>query len=711
MPTLRRRVASSTDDGYIFRQNSGFVTNYSAVIAGDVSSTRYDYMGAFLFRNIPVPRGREIFSARIQGKSANKALSPAQTQLVVALQRNPPDVDDKSDYFARPRTGAVIWTQPDAWLVGQTKTSPNFAALVQDLIDRPAWSEGGDILVFWEVPPAHRGSYSTNQTNIQLTSYDGSPANAVELILEYQSEPYSASVLADATPRAVVTGETTNPTYKAAIVAQAPPPTATVTGETTNPTYEASIIADARPTVAAFEATHNYPPSVATITAQAPQPTAVVNGEMGAVLYRGEITAQAPQPTATVSGETATVTYEATLFADARPTALVTGETQDPNPYTAQIVATAPQPTAKVVGRHLLPKVLPKPRQPQHVRLLNRSREVLAILDRCNPPTWTRKRNEATEITVSVPRSDAKLPYTQIAALIEVWEDDRKLIGGRISGRDVGNELVTLSAMTEEILLEQHVCPVNYSQVLANQDLADVARRCLDGWHTLRVNRDWTARRVGSRDVDLTTQPGTVMIERASGAYKRDGYIYQRFAKSEIPRFKDWERVRWASDFDPPVFTTLQFGYWRSGVFSGWRPTRQVSVGSTSGVGERGVLPESVGLNVSEATNADFLDVGCRLYTDDTESQEEDTQETKGVTPGYYGLEVVARTHGHVGAGLIPNSAGVTVKSVEASGTSALGILKAACDQVNYEYRVIDGKLDLAKQFGRSRVNDFLLVG
>lgn len=711
MPTFRRRVASSADDGYIFRQNSGFVTNYSAVIAGDVSSTRYDYMGAFLFRNIPVPRGREIFSARIQGKSANKALSPAQTQLVVALQRNPPDVEDKADYFARPRTAAVVWTQPDAWLLDQTKTSPDFAALVQDLIDRPAWSEGGDILVFWEVPPAHRGSYSTNQTNIQLRSYDGSPSDAVELIIEYQSEPYGGAGTADGSPQAAGTAETTNPAYSATGAAQTAEPTASGSATTENVTYTASGTADASPSFASAETTHNYPPSEGVGFATMRALTASGTGEMGAVLYEGVGLATMSALTASGSATTENISYTSAGFVDATPVVSGTGETQDLTPYTSTGYAVAAQLTASGVGRHLLPNVLPKPRQPQHVRLLNRSREVLAILDRCNPPTWTRKRNEATEITVSVPRTDAKLPYAQIAALIEVWEDDRKLIGGRISGRDVGNELVTLSAMTEEILLEQHVCPVNYSQVLANQDLADVARRCLDGWYTLRVNRDWITRRVGSRDVDLTTQPGAVMIERANGAYKRNGYIYQRFAKSEIPRFKDWERVRWASDFDPPVFTTLQFGYWRSGVFSGWKPTRQVSVGSTSGLGERGVLPESVGLNVSEATNADFLDVGCRLYTDDTESQEEDTQETKGVTPAFYGLEVVARTHGHVGVGTIPSSAGVTVKSVEASETSALGILKAACDQAKWEYRVVDSKLDLAKQFGKDRRNDFLLTG
>lgn len=710
MPTLRRRVASSADDGYVWKQSGNVNANYGSVVAGDINTSLYDYMGYFIFRNVTIPKGREIFSAKIQGKSANKALSPAQTQIVVALQVAPEPPESKTDYFSRPRTGVVLWTQPDAWLVDQTKTSPNFGALIADLTGRPSWVEGDDVLVFWEVPPAHRGSYSTNQTNIQLRSYDASPANAVELIIEYQSEPYGGAGTANGSPQASGSAETTNPAYSATGAAQTAEPTATGSGQTENITYTGSGTADASPSFASAEATHNYPPSEGAGLATMRALTASGTGEMGAVLYQGVGTATAPL-SASGSATTENISYTSAGFVDATPVVSGTGETQDLTPYTSTGYAVAAQLTASGVGRHLLPTVLPKPRQPQHVRLLNRSREVLAILDRCNPPTWTRKRNEATEITVSVPRTDAKLPYAQIAALVEVWEDDRKLIGGRISGRDVGNELVTLSAMTEEILLEQHVCPVNYSQVLANQDLADVARRCLDGWYTLRVNRDWTARRVGSSQVDLTTQPGAVMIERANGAYKRNGYIYQRFAKSEIPRFKDWERVRWASDFDPPVFTTLQFGYWRSGVFSGWRPTRQVSVGSTTGVGERGVLPESVGLNVSEATSADYLDVGCRLYTDDTESQEEDTQETKGVTPLYFGLEVVARTHGHVGAGSIPNSAGVTVKSVEASGTSALGILKAACDQVNYEYRVIDGKLDLAKQFGRSRVNDFLLTG
>lgn len=629
---------------------------------GDTSASPDSY-GAIQFDNIQVDRYSTINSASFNTSMINPHSTAASTYHVSLYASVPATLPATA---AALRGNARTTAKNDRLLALDTpagNVSWTIVNALQEMVNRPDWVKGSSIVVC--IKGASTSSRRSVHRSVDNSGGDFAP---------------------------VLTVDFTSPTtYAASGGAAAPGQTASGTG------------------------TQQYQPSTAAGGGDAPSQTAsgVASASTGGVTGLGS--ADAPGQSGSGTGTVSTPGGATASGSASAPAQSATGSAEaGGGASTAAGGAAAPGQTATGTGRMPTPREIIAPTRVKptpHIRLLNRSRQVLAILDIANPPSWSRKRNEATEISVTVPRGDIKLPYTQVASLIEIWEGERRLIGGRISGRDVGPELVAVRALTEEILLEQHLTPVNYSQVFANLDLADVARRCLDNWHTLRVNRDWTLRRVEQVRVDLATMPGFVMLERRNGGYVRSGYTIQRFYKSEIPRFKDWERVRWAADFDDPVFTTLQFRYLRNGVWSAWIPNRQVSVGTTTGVGERGVMPETYGLTLAQAGDADAVDIGCNLYTDDIDSQEEETSETKGVTPIWFALEVIARTHGHVAAGSIPNSAGVTVKSVESSGTTALAVLRAACEQVGWEFRVEAAKLSIAKEFGRDRRNDFLLIG
>ena len=645
-----------------------------------MSGTRLDSRFALLLTNVQIARGRVIASAPLTMIKTGQNGSQPNPELLLSAEDVASGAKAASGaaFYAKARLAEANYGQLPTSATGSAVTF-DITAQIQAVIDRLDWVPGNDILIIARASdPAAAGFFNFGNTN---------STNTPTLTITHFA-PIAGTVTAARRRRtALITGTSTTPQITGNLTATRPRRTASLTGETQKQLLVTGQLTVSRPRRAAqIQGQMTQPVTTGQVSAARIRRAIALTGAVQNYSYTGSLTVVRPRRSATITGGI-------------------------PIRFSGEITARRPHRRAKLDG--FLPPsltVVAKPILTPHIRLLNRSREVLAVLDVSNPPTWSRKRNEATEINVEVPRGDIKLPYTQVANLIEIWLGERRLIGGRISGRDVGSELVTIRAMSEEILLEQHLCPVNYSQIFSNVDLADVARRCLDSWHTLRTGRDWTTRQVGMSNVDLTTQPGMVMLRRVNGAYVRSGYIYQRFSKREIPRFKDWERVRWSSDFDDPVFTTLQFGFWRSGVFSGWRPARLVSVGNTTGLGIRGVLPDSYGQTLAEASDADYLDIACRLYTDDTESQE-DGQETAGVTPLFYGLEVVARTHGFVSEGSIPNSAGVTVKSVEASANSALAILRVACEQTGHEFRVESGKLSIAKEFGRSRVDDFLLIG
>jgi hypothetical protein len=367
-------------------------------------------------------------------------------------------------------------------------------------------------------------------------------------------------------------------------------------------------------------------------------------------------------------------------------------------------------------------------------RILDKNRKLVAILPGVR---WhyTRRINEATDVSIYIPREiidevvapdhplygflgaaqpvvvegapkrerDNKPAYAAIASYVQVYQGDKLRASGKIVGRDLG-QVVTVHAMTEEILLEANLTPAQYGKVWDGWDLADVARDLLDGWQTIRVKapEQWQQYMVDSYRVDLTTDPGLVMLAKdAEGKYYQSGYITLAFSADEIPNFKRWDRIRWSADSDgsggpgqePIVRTTMQ-----------WSPN-----GSSWSAEWDGGLPEEVGYYIGGTYPQVYVRIN--LYTNDTES-EDDEGNPVGVTPTVFACELIARTQGPgVAVGNIPATAGVRVKSLDADHTSALQVLVAACEQADWEFTVWNGALSVAETLGTDRTRDFVFRG
>src|SRR5690606_24529944 len=334
-----------------------------------------------------------------------------------------------------------------------------------------------------------------------------------------------------------------------------------------------------------------------------------------------------------------------------------------------------------------------------------------------------RRINEATEISIYIPREtiDEHIPqehalygffapsqpfavqvkptkakpnkaqYAEIASYVQIYKGGKLKASGKIVGRTLG-QVVTVFAATEEILLEANLTPAQYGKVWDGWDLADVARDLLDGWQSLRVKAQsqWQDRMVDSSNVDLTTDPGLVMLaKRASGQYYDSGYITLLFNKSEIPNFKAWDRVRWSADSEDPVKTSIQIS----------------TNGTSFSARFDGGLPEEVGYYIGG--DHDQVWVRINLSTSDTESEDENGNKV-GVTPTVFALEVIARTEGKLVAGNIPSVARVTVKGLSADHASAFSVLKQACEQAGWEFSVWNGALNIAEALGVDRTKDFV---
>lgn len=357
-------------------------------------------------------------------------------------------------------------------------------------------------------------------------------------------------------------------------------------------------------------------------------------------------------------------------------------------------------------------------------RILDKDRKLKAVLPGIR---WhyTRRINEATSIEIYIPREtiDEHIPqghplygffapgqpfvvqakptkakpnkaqYAEIASYVQIYKGDKLKASGKIVGRTLG-QIVTIQAYTEEILLEGNLTPAQYGKVWDGWDLADVARDLLNGWQTIRVKAQsqWQSYMVDSSHIDLTTEPGTVMLaKQPNGRYYPSGYITLAFGSGEIRNFKRWDRIRWSADSEDPVKTTVQFGY------DGANWSQEFDGG----------LPEEIGLVPSNPTS-DTMYVRINLYTNDTESEDPDGNPV-GVTPTVFAVELIARTEGDLVAGNIPDVAGVTVKGLSADYASGLQVLVQACEQTGWEFSVWNGTLTLSEKLGVDRTKDFVL--
>ena len=339
------------------------------------------------------------------------------------------------------------------------------------------------------------------------------------------------------------------------------------------------------------------------------------------------------------------------------------------------------------------------------VRILDRFRHTRAIL---NGVQWNYSRyiNQATEITITIAKEVVqnadlspdlasyllktdKVKHVELASFIQIFRGPDLVVSGVINNRSIGQQTVTVSAYTEEILLEKNVTPTNYGKVFDGWDLADVARSCVDNWYTIRIKdkSQWQDYMVSSSNIDLDTDPGVVMLAKDhNGQYRSSGHITLKFDSGEIPNFKAWDRFRWSSDGGGDVKTTIQLS--KNG--SSWTPAVD------------GGLPEEIGVST-----VGYNYVRINLFTEDITSEDGEGNKV-GTTPTVFACEMIARTRGELVPD-IPITAGVTVKGLSADYANAFRVLADACEQVEWEFRVHNNVLSIQERIGVDRTNGVLL--
>lgn len=159
-------VAVGGDDTYF---DSAVGTNQSAATVIYMGT---NYYAGCRFQSLAIEQGSEIISATIEFKRANTTGTD-----ITRMQIRGHDVDDSSAllssyanyaaWAALPQTDAqVYWQMELASSGGAVVTTPNFASVVQEIVDRTGWASGNDMTIMFD------DDVSDGTSSYQFASYD-----------------------------------------------------------------------------------------------------------------------------------------------------------------------------------------------------------------------------------------------------------------------------------------------------------------------------------------------------------------------------------------------------------------------------------------------------------------------------------------------------------------------------------------------------------
>lgn len=140
MSIFTTTVAASADDA---QESAGTVTLTDLVI----NCNNTGQYGGFRFLNVTIPAGSTINSASISLNFISTSYDSPEVNIYCE------DVDDATTFAAGAnnisgRTLTTAYTYWDATNIGTgVKVSPDFAAAVQEVIDRGGWTSGNDLNV------------------------------------------------------------------------------------------------------------------------------------------------------------------------------------------------------------------------------------------------------------------------------------------------------------------------------------------------------------------------------------------------------------------------------------------------------------------------------------------------------------------------------------------------------------------------------------
>ncbi|MCP4228679.1 MAG: hypothetical protein GY771_00840, partial [bacterium] len=147
MATYQVDSGVTGETGVVIRSISNRSEGPSFLTAGDQNSSLYDFGAWLLFTNVAIAQGSTIDTAYLQCYAASVATIG---DMVIEAE----DEDEGTfpttfaQYDSKNRTTASVTWSPGAWSNTTWYDSDSIVSVIQEIVDRPGWVSGNDLLIF-----------------------------------------------------------------------------------------------------------------------------------------------------------------------------------------------------------------------------------------------------------------------------------------------------------------------------------------------------------------------------------------------------------------------------------------------------------------------------------------------------------------------------------------------------------------------------------
>lgn len=361
------------------------------------------------------------------------------------------------------------------------------------------------------------------------------------------------------------------------------------------------------------------------------------------------------------------------------------------------------------------------------IRLLDATRAEVAATYVVGDPSWGQKPSTASPFTANLELTDSVSKALGFFNFVQIYRNNQELYTGVITQRQL-SDVLTIEGYTEEFLLRNVRCPIDYGSHLSGIPLGTAVKHVLKGgWGELAVKlqSDWDGSNVTLvNTVSSTADNGLIQLQKSTSLeYLANGSVTVIFDSQDILDFKHWEVVRWLSTFADDVATGLQYQFAETMAgftAEGWAPSDNTPFGASSTVlGLAGYLTDSAGLALANRTER-FAGIRVNLATNDTTTPNHETAATaKGFTPTVQFIQMLARTNEQLYltemSGGFPNTDDFLIGNITASDSNGLELIQRIFTNVNtrygssWEFLALDGELHIGNPLGEDMTNDVLL--
>lgn len=179
-------IGSGDDDGS-WNSVGTFSTNAQALLIGDPNPSDYDRSVYFRYQNVLITQGSTVHEAHLSPRVwFTNGSSPDPVRIYGIKTANPTVPVNNTDIVTRARTTAHVDWSP-SFVDGTRINTPDISAIVQELVDDPAYEDGNAMMFTLEDGEVGAGLSGS----ISFYSYENDALSACEFHVQYEEAAIS----------------------------------------------------------------------------------------------------------------------------------------------------------------------------------------------------------------------------------------------------------------------------------------------------------------------------------------------------------------------------------------------------------------------------------------------------------------------------------------------------------------------------------------